>query len=336
MTIKRSSLVLASLLVLAVATGAWLHMRWAHTPLPIATARVVVEIPAGAPLRRIAEELEREGVIAHPREFEWYVRLHGEAPNIRAGEYAVPHGTTLHGLVMLLVSGEVVQHELTVVEGWTFAEMMQAIDADDFLAHTLSGDDANTVMSALGHPGQAAEGRFFPDTYKFPKGTRDIDFLRRAYDTMQSHLSAAWAERAEGLPLDDPYQALVLASIVEKETAVPAERAEIAGVFVRRLQKHMRLQSDPTVIYGLGTRYTGDITFKDLKLDTPYNTYTRGGLPPTPICLPGLASIRAVLHPAEGDALYFVAKGDGSHHFSATLEEHNAAVRKYQLKHDGN
>lgn len=333
---KRLTLILSGLLVLLAVTGAWLHVRWTRTPLSLARPTVVIDIPAGASLRRVAVELKSSGVIGYPREFEWYVRLHGNAPNIRAGEYAVTRGTTLHGLVSLLVSGEVIQHELTLVEGWTFAEMMRAVEADPYLAHTLSGAGAKHVMSVLGHPGQAAEGRFFPDTYKFPKGTRDIDFLRRAYATMRTHLREAWAGRASGLPLADPYQALVLASIVEKETAVPAERPEIAGVFVRRLQKHMRLQSDPTVIYGLGRSYTGDITFKDLKLDTPYNTYTRNGLPPTPICLPGLASLRAVLHPASGDALYFVAKGDGSHHFSATLEEHNAAVRRYQLKHDGN
>jgi len=200
------------------------------------------------------------------------------------------------------------------------------------LQHTLVATDADTVMTALGHPDMNPEGRFLPETYYFPRGTTDVDFLRRAYADMQAFLQQVWAQRDDGLPLKSPYEALTLASIVEKETGVAAERPQIAGVFVRRLKKGMKLQTDPTVIYGMGDRYDGDIRFRDLRTDTAYNTYTRFGLPPTPIAMPGKDAILAVLHPADGKALYFVSRGDGSHHFSSTLEEHNRAVDRYQRK----
>ena len=322
-------LVLVGLLVLA-GTAYW---RGFLVPVVIGTRAVDVEVTPGAPLRQVAAELNSQGVLPHPFELVWLARLRGDTHALRAGEYLVPPGTSVAGLLDLLKSGKVVLHSLTLVDGWTFKQVMQAVDGNPALSHTLAGKDAGAVMAALGHPGEAPEGRFYSDTYQFPKGTSDVAFLQRAYRDMQSHLQSAWQQRAPGLPYQTPYEALILASIVEKETAQPKERGEIAGVFVRRLARGMRLQSDPTVIYGLGDAYNGKITYKDLRTDTSYNTYTRNGLPPTPICLPSLASIEAVLHPTPGDALYFVARGDGTHQFSATLAEQNAAVQKYQIRH---
>ncbi|MGH8362058.1 MAG: endolytic transglycosylase MltG [Gammaproteobacteria bacterium] len=322
-------LVLVVLLVIA-GTAYW---RGFLAPVVTGTHVVDVEVTPGAPLRQVAAELNSQGVLPHPLELVWLARLRGDTHSLRAGEYLVPPGTSVAGLLDLLKSGKVVLHALTLVDGWTFKQVMQAVDSNPALNHTLAGKDAAAVMAALGHPGAAPEGRFYPDTYQFPKGTNDVAFLQRAYRDMQLHLDSAWQQRAPGLPYRTPYDALILASIVEKETAQPKERGEIAGVFVRRLAQGMRLQSDPTVIYGLGDTYTGKITYKDLRTDTPYNTYTRIGLPPTPVCLPSLASIEAVLHPTPGDALYFVARGDGTHQFSATLAEQNAAVQKYQIRH---
>jgi UPF0755 protein len=217
------------------------------------------------------------------------------------------------------------------VEGWTFRQLLSALRRHEAVRDTLDGLSDEAIMARLGYPGKHPEGRFLPETYQFPRGTSDLEFLRRAYDGMQRALAAAWQGRAEDLPLDSPHEALVLASIVEKETGLASERARIAGVFVRRLRRGMRLQTDPTVIYGLGEAFDGNLRRRDLAADTPYNTYTRAGLPPTPICLPGKAAIEAVMHPAHGTSLYFVARGDGSHQFSDTLEAHNRAVQKYQL-----
>jgi UPF0755 protein len=210
--------------------------------------------------------------------------------------------------------------------------MMAAVTRHQALRNTLAGQSAEQVMTQLGHPGQHPEGRFYPDTYHFPRGEKDVDFLKRAYRRMERFLAREWEQRADNLPLDSPYEALILASIVERETALPEERPKIAGVFIRRLQKNMLLQTDPTVIYGMGEHYDGNIRRRDLEADTPYNTYLHPGLTPTPIAMPSGAAIRAVLHPEDGRELYFVATGDGGHHFSATLKEHNRAVRKYQLK----
>ena len=231
-----------------------------------------------------------------------------------------------------MVVGDVISHRFTLVEGWTFRQVLAAIGENETLRHTLEGLPEKEIMRRLEYPGERAEGRFLADTYQFPRDSTDLALLARAYDAMQTFLQAQWRNREPGLPLKDPYEALILASIVEKETAVAAERPQIAGVFVRRLQKGMKLQTDPTVIYGIGEKFDGNIRRRDLTRDTPYNTYTRNGLPPTPICMPGRAAIEAVLHPAPGKTLYFVAKGDGTHYFSATLEEHTRAVRKYQLR----
>jgi UPF0755 protein len=235
-------------------------------------------------------------------------------------------------LIALLVSGKVLLHELRLVEGWTFAQALQAVRGNPVLQHTLTDYTPRAVMTALGKPELHPEGRFYPDTYKFARGTSDLAFLQRAFTAMEQVLAAEWAQRSQEVPYRNADEALIMASIVERETGAPGERAEIAGVFVRRLQKRMRLQTDPSVIYGLGASFDGNLRRRDLLSDTPYNTYTRAGLPPTPICLPGRAAIHAALHPAAGETLYFVSRGDGSHQFSETIAEHNAAVRKYQLK----
>jgi UPF0755 protein len=232
----------------------------------------------------------------------------------------------------MMISGKVRQYALTLVEGWNFRQVMDAVQSHPSLAHTLQGLENAAIMAQLGHPDEHPEGRFLPDTYHFPKGLSDVAFLQRAYDAMAQTLAQEWEGRAVGLPLQTPYEALILASIVEKETGLASERQAIAGVFVRRLEKRMRLQTDPTVIYGMGERYDGNIRKQDLLEDTPYNTYRRLGLPPTPIAMPGRDAIHATLHPDDSQNIYFVSRGDGSHHFSATLEEHNNAVIKYQLK----
>jgi UPF0755 protein len=233
-----------------------------------------------------------------------------------------------------MVKGKVRQYSLTLVEGWTFWQMLEQVRQSEILQHTLTGKSDEQIMTAIGHHGEHPEGRFYPDTYHFPKGLNDVQFLKRAYDEMQQRLQKAWRQRAVGLPFDSPYEALIMASIVEKESALPSERTRIAGVFINRLRKGMRLQTDPTVIYGLGRNFDGDIRFRDLRRDTPYNTYTRRGLPPTPIAMPGQGAIDAVMNPDTTNYLYFVARGDasGSHVFSETLEEHEAAVNKYQRK----
>jgi UPF0755 protein len=292
-----------------------------------------VEVRPGESLRLVAARLHDQGVLPHPLDLILLARLRGDANAIRAGEYLVEPGTSVAALLLLLKSGKVVMHSLTLVEGWTFTQVLMSVESDAALSHTVDGSDAASIMSKLGHTGENPEGRFYPNTYQFPKGTSDIAFLERAYQTMQDQLEIAWQKRVPGLPYKSPYDALIMASIIEKETAQPQERGQIAGVFVRRLQKGMKLQTDPTVIYGLGAQYHGKITYKDLRTDTPYNTYTRSGLPPTPICMPSEASIEAAMHPTPGDALYFVARGDGTHQFSATLAEQTAAVQKYQIKH---
>jgi UPF0755 protein len=255
----------------------------------------------------------------------------GADARIKAGEYAIAPGTTPRGLLALFESGAVVQHSVTIVEGWTFRDLRRALEKQPHLDNTLAGQDDAAVMAALGENGTHPEGLFFPDTYLFGKGTTDLEILRQARGRMRRELDAAWGARADGLPIGTPYEALILASIVEKETALAPERPRIAGVFTARLRIGMRLQTDPTVIYGMGARFDGNLRKRDLEADSPYNTYTRGGLPPTPIALPGAGSLQAAVRPdARGD-LFFVATGepDGSHAFSRTLAEHERAVARY-------
>jgi UPF0755 protein len=302
-----------------------------RAPLNIAESGLIYEIASGTSLKQLAFDLQRRGITAHPRYLIWLGRELDLAHRLQAGEYRITPGMTPESLLRKLAGGEVIQHAITLIEGQTFREVLALVESKDDIVHTLDGVSVEEVMTRLGHEGENPEGRFLPDTYYFPQGTTDLAFLARAYNAMERHLAEAWAARDEGLPLNTPYEALTLASIVEKETGVAEERPVIAGVFIRRLQKGMRLQTDPTVIYGLGDRFDGNLHASDLRSDTPYNTYTRDGLPPTPIAMPGTASIHAVLHPDKGDALFFVANGNGGHYFSRTLKEHELAVKKFQL-----
>lgn len=321
------------LLLLGLSAVGYEYHRFAGTPLKLPDEGLVYTLSPGTGLRGISQELTAQGLIPYPAYFWFLAYLEGNPRGLKAGEYAICPGSTPRDLLRQLEEGRVIQHALTLVEGWTFSKVMETLRADDRLEQELVGLSDSEVMARLGYPGEHPEGRFFPDTYRFPRGTSDLSFLRRAYQAMVQMINEEWPKRAPGLPLSRPYEALVLASIVEKETAAAHERAEIAGVFVRRLKKGMLLQTDPTVIYGLGEDFDGNLRRQDLERDGPYNTYRRAGLPPTPIALPGRASIHAALHPSPGDALFFVARGDGSHEFSATLAEHNEAVRRYQIKH---
>lgn len=323
----------AALAAAAIAVWAWqTYETVMESPLIAAGAEPArITVARGETLAGIARQLVRQGRLQAAWPLRLYGRYTGDAERIKAGEYRIAPGTTAAGLLGTMVAGDVIQHELTIIEGWTARELFAAVASHDALKHTLPLDDPQAVMAALGHPGQNAEGRFLPETYHFPRGTSDRDFLQRAYRAMDRALTDAWKGRAEDLPLENAYDALTLASIIEKETGAASERARIAGVFVRRLRRGMRLQTDPTVIYGLGEGFDGNLTHADLRRDTPYNTYTRAGLPPTPIALPGRGSLHAAVHPAAGDALYFVANGKGGHVFSSTLEAHNRAVRRYQL-----
>lgn len=293
-----------------------------------------VEVVLGQTLSTTLTDFEAKNIFPSSRAILYlrlYARATGKASALKAGEYELTPGMSSFDLLALIVSGKTVLHQLRLIEGWTFSEALAAIRSSDELVHTLKDSDAEGIMRAIGRAGVSAEGRFFPDTYYFPKGTTDEAFLRRAAAAMDNVLQQEWGQRPDGLPYQTAEEALTMASIVEKETGAPSERAEVAGVFVRRLRMGMKLQTDPTVIYGLGQNFDGNLRRVDLERDTPYNTYTRQGLPPTPICLPGRASIHAALHPADGDAIYFVSRRDGTHQFSSTLEQHNSAVQKFQL-----
>ncbi len=300
--------------------------------LVVSEQNKVFVVKPGSSVQRIANELFEQGIIIRPRYLSWTARWQSKAHRIQSGEYLLSDKMTALDLIDDMVEGKVMQHALTIVEGWSFAQLRQALAQHPAIKHSIDGKSPSELMALLGYPEQHPEGRFYPDTYYFPRDISDVDFLKRAYAVMEQQLSTYWEGRAAGLPYKTPYEALIMASIIEKETAVPAERPAIAGVFVRRLQQRMRLQTDPTVIYGLGEGFDGNLRRNDLKTDTPYNTYTRYGLPPTPIALPGGDAIKAALHPDASDAVYFVARGDGTHVFSATLEQHNQAVVKYQLK----
>ncbi len=320
------------IVITLLAAGAAIEYRhFIHTPLAIGASPLHYEIKAGTSLKTIAADLHRRGILAHPYYLVWLAQWQGKAQQIKAGEYEIKPGTTTPELLELWVAGRVVEYSLTIVEGWTFKQFREAVQRHPALQQTLTGLSDEQLMEHLGRNGEHPEGRFYPDSYRFPKGATDVTFYQRAYHTMQEYLNKEWASRDHTLPLRTPYEALILASIVERETAVPSERPAIAGVFLRRLQAGMRLQTDPTVIYGLGIHFDGNLHRRDLEHDNPYNTYTRSGLPPTPIALPGAASIHAVLHPEGGKSLFFVARGDGSHTFSETLTEHNRAVQKYQV-----
>jgi UPF0755 protein len=321
-------LLLAVVLLLAMLlVAAEYDMRRAS---PAARSGNVVVV-SGASLRSVLQELGAQGVLRHPRLVEIYLRLRDRQFAVRTGTYQIPPQLSALQVLDRLRRGLVQLEQLTIIEGWSFAQMRQALDANPSLTPAMRGRSDAELMAALGHPGQHPEGRFFPDTYKFAVGSSDSRIYELAYARMARELAAAWEARDARLPLRDADEALILASIVEKETAREDERTAVAAVFSNRLRIGMRLQSDPTVIYGLGSRFDGDLRSRDLLADGPYNSYTRAGLPPTPIALPGLASLRAATRPADSKALYFVATGagDGSHHFSSTLAEHNAAVRRF-------
>jgi UPF0755 protein len=321
-------IVVLALVIVAAAAAYALLAEDFHSPGP-AGAAVRLKVSPGESTRGVLARLAGLGALAHPREVEFYLRVHQRIPRIEIGTYEIPAHASPADIVRSFEQGRVMLDQLTVVEGATFADFRRELDAQKDIAHTLRGKSDSEVMAAIGHSGESPEGRFFPDTYRFAPGTSDLTILSMAYDRMAALLAKAWEQRTGGLPFDTPYQALTLASIVEKETGVADERSLIAGVFVNRLRRGMRLQSDPTVIYGLGNQYDGKIHTKDLATDTPYNSYTRSGLPPTPISLPGLEALLAAMHPDQTDDLYFVATGQGGHHFSKTLVEHDAELRAY-------
>lgn len=326
----RASLLLLLMLVTGLGGAVF---WWLDRPLDLATDSVEVSVELGTPPREIAQQWVQAGVRASPRLlYEWF-RWSGQARKIRAGSYEIGRGVTPMALLNKMVRGDETLAVVRLIDGWTFRQFRAELAKAEALKPTTASMSDEQIMAALGAPpGQSPEGRFHPDTYAYSKGASDIAVLKRAYRAMQTRLDAAWQERAPDTPLHSADDALVLASIVEKETGIGADRGKVAGVFVNRLRLGMPLQTDPTVIYGLGTAFDGNLRKRDLLTDTPYNTYTRTGLPPTPIAMPGKAALLAALHPEPTKALYFVSRGDGSSEFSDTLADHNRAVNLYQRK----
>ncbi len=330
---NRLTKILGAMLIVASFAAGWILLdlqAFLNRPLVQDGQSTLYEVRPGTGLITVARDLRRMGLLEHPRYLVWYARWRGGADHIKTGEYLIEASMTPAALLDRMERGDVMRYSLTIPEGWSFEQMLAAVRAHEKVRHTLDTGNGAAVMERLGHPGESPEGRFFPDTYLFPAGTTDLALLQYAYQAMEQRLEQEWRDRAPDLPLETPYQALILASIIEKETGRDQDRAQVAAVFINRLRLGMPLQTDPTVIYGLGDAFDGDLRKRDLLADTPYNTYTRRGLPPTPIAMPGLASLQAALHPAASDALYFVARGDGSSHFSRTLADHNQAVRRYQ------
>jgi len=338
--LKKAVALLVLLLVLAAVAGGWAWTRYqrfadapAVPPLAEGAQAPVLQVARGDGFNTVLRKLRQAGVGAgHPLEWRLLARQMDAAGRIKAGEYALEPGLSPRQLLQRLRDGRVIHYRVTLVEGWNFRQVRAALAAADPLLHETADMDDAAIMAALGKPGQHPEGRFLPETYLYQRGDSDLDILRRAYQAMERELESAWAARASDVPLRSAEEALILASIVEKETGQAHERPQIAGVFARRLKLGMLLQTDPTVIYGMGAAYNGNIRKSDLTTDTPYNTYTRAGLPPTPIAMPGRDALRAAVNPAPGNALYFVSRNDGSHVFSATYAEHNAAVDCYQRR----
>ena len=325
----RRFLLIFVLLASCVTAAAW---WWLEQPLAMASDSVDVTIDPRTSARNVAEMVAKAGIDVSPLLLHLWFRFSGDSRLIRAGSYEIERGTTPRSLLRKLVRGEESLRSLTLVEGWTFRQLRAALAIAPLLRQDSAELTDEAIMERLGRRGQAPEGRFFPDTYSYAKGSSDLKLLALALRTMDRHLQAAWEHRAPDSPLATPEQVLILASIVEKETGTDADRALIAGVFNNRLRVGMMLQTDPTVIYGLGAQFDGNLRKKDLQTDTPWNTYTRAGLPPTPISMPGRQSLQAAVMPAQTKALYFVARGDGSSAFSATLDDHNRAVNQYQRK----
>ena len=318
--------------IVAAIVGYFHYQRFTTTPIGGPSGKVTID--RGESLQRVIASLRASGVVTG-NDVEWQIlaaRMHVRS-KMQAGEYAFQPTMTPEQLLRNIATGKVIQYRFTIVEGWSMRELRAALKAAPNIRHVMVMTSDAALMEQLGRSRKSPEGRFLPETYAYTLDSTDIDLLRRAARAMDNALTIAWDHRDPQLTISTPDDALILASLVEKETSVPDERARIAGVFERRLKIGMKLQTDPTIIYGLGGRYDGTIHKRDLYTDTPYNTYTRAGLPPTPIAMPGRASLQAVMHPAPGDTLYFVARGDGTHQFSATLAEHNRAVREYQLGH---
>lgn len=326
--VRRLLIVLLFLVAVAAAVGgaaAW----WLGQPLRMSSPSLELEIEPGTSPRGVAQAVADAGVQTDPRLLYYWFRLSGQDRQIRAGNYELTAGTTPRSLLQKLVRGEESLRAIIFVEGWTFRQMRAQIAKDEFLKQDTAAMTEAQIMDALGKPGLAAEGMFFPDTYTYAKGSSELAVLRRALHAMERRLDEAWAQRAADTPLQSPYEALILASIVEKETGHASDRGQIAGVFINRMRVGMRLQTDPTVIYGMGEAFDGNLRRRDLQTDTPWNTYTRAGLPPTPIALPGKASLMAAVRPEPTKAYYFVSRGDGTSHFSPNLDEHNRAVNRY-------
>ena len=321
--------VLVALAMLAAGAGAAVWW-WLQAPLALEKDSLELSIEPGTPPQQVAQAWVGAGVQTDPRFLYAWFRYSGQARKIRAGSYEVHAGITPRELLDKMVRGDQVLEQLRLIEGWNFRQLRAAIAAAPALKQTTAGMTDAQIMAALGAPGQAPEGRFFPDTYAYSRGVSDLTVLKRAHALMQKRLEGAWSGRSDGLPLKSADEALILASIVEKETGAAADRGLVAAVFINRLKAGMPLQTDPTVIYGLGTDFDGNLRRIHLQTDTPFNTYTRGGLPPTPIAMPGLAALQATLHPTPSKALYFVSRGDGTSQFSEDLAAHNRAVNKYQ------
>lgn len=320
------------LVVVLLAAATLLYVNhFLNSPLKLPQEGVTFEIASGTPFVAVSRSLEQEGIISNGELLRLYARWSGQASRIHAGEYRIMPGTTPLDLLEQFTSGDVKLYSFTIVEGWNHRELLRALQAHPEIEATMSEEDWAPLLDSLGVDVDWPEGLFLPETYRFPRGATDRSLLTEAYRLMTHTLAEEWQQRSPESPVSSEYEALILASIVEKETARADERERIAGVFARRLEKNMRLQTDPTVIYGIGPGFDGNLTRQNLQTDTPYNTYTRNGLPPTPIAMPGRAAIRAALNPADGDELYFVATGlgDGSHKFSKTIEEHQAAVQEY-------
>src|SRR3990167_7376036 len=321
---------LVTLLIVFVLLATTALGYYVHHPLQLPVTPFEFELKQGSSLKSVARDMQQARLLGQAWPFVWLARLRGNSSQLKAGSYSLDHPISPLELLEVITKGEVIQKQVSIIEGWTFKQLRAALNASLDITHdTLNLTDAE-ILQRIGATESHPEGLFFPDTYKFAAGSSDLAILSSAYQAMQQRLQEIWATREPDLPLQTPYQALILASIVEKETGTADDRAMIAGVFMNRLRRGMLLQTDPTVIYGLGETFDGNLRKRDLLADTAYNTYIRVGLPPTPIALPGMAALQATLHPAKTDALYFVARGDGSSQFSASLAEHNRAVGRYQ------
>ena len=325
-TLRRLLFLMTSITILLMG---WFYLH-VHSNITPPTTPYELSIRPGSTLKQISQKLADADVIPTKWTFIILARYLNQESAIKAGDYQLTGNLSQVALLKYLTTGDAKQNEITIIEGWTFAQLRKTLSEHPAIKNTIIGLSDQEILQRIGASETTTEGLFFPDTYYFIKDDSDIDILQRAYRNMQNHLQTSWLSRRESLPLATPYEALILASIIEKETAIESDRAEIAGVFINRLRKGMRLQTDPTIIYGLGEQFDGNLRKQDLLADQAYNTYTRAGLPPTPIALPSLASIRAALNPAETDALYFVAKGNGESQFSTNLSDHNKAVNQYQ------